>query len=245
MLSLLSITLIIFSFLLNCSSSLQSLYSEARQVRTLQGHDQALPLYKEILRLNPNDVTAATRIAADKRSPQRHDRFGKNGDRIQHQRFTKLLRSFDFDCNSVVDLVFTNDATKASKAKKSSSPLFLQPLRAGKQPPLCPTTPLGACIHLFLLAVCLPTNVCVDLLGNEFVELIETLGIAYQSNNLLVPYVHIFPVSVCDKTLYLATDLHPNVLSLTSFGNSKDRNSSDECTLEDSGAVMYIGPDSL
>jgi hypothetical protein len=253
----LAVVLVLFGFLLNGSLSLQSqLYSEARQVRTLQGHDQALPLYREIVRLNPNDVTAATRIAADERSAKRHDRFGEGGDRIQRLRFIELLELYGFNCNSIADLVFATDATKAARAKRSSTPLFLQPLRAGTQPPPIPTCPLGACIQLLLLAVCLPTKNCVDLLGSEFVELLETLGLAYVSqdkddngsNNLLVPYVHVFPVTVCDETIFLATDLHPNVLSLTTVGSNKDSVSSGGSTMEDTednGTVMYIGPDSL
>ena len=257
----LSVALVLFGFLLNGSSSLQSqlLYSEARQVRTLQGHDQALPLYKEILRRNPNDVTAATRIAADEQSANRHDMFGKGGDRIQRLRFIELLELYGFNCNSIADLVFATDATKAARAKRSSTPLFLQSLRAGTQPPPFPTCPLGACIQLLLLAVCLPTKNCVDLFGREFVELLETLGLAYVShddkddsgsnNSLLVPYVHVFPVTVCDETIFLATDLHPNVLSLTTVGGNKDNvSSSGSSTMgdtEDNGTVMYIGPDSL
>lgn len=248
------VVLVLLGFLFNGSSSLRSLYSKARQVRTLEGHDQALSLYREILKLNPNDVTAATRIAVDERSIKRHDEFGKGGNRIQRLRFIKLLESFDFNCNSIADLVFATDATKAAIAKRSSAPLFLHPLRAteGIQPPLSPTCSLGACIQLLLLAVCLPTKNCVDILGSEFVELLETLGLAYvshygndDSNSLLVPYVHVFPVTVCDETIFLATDLHPNVLSLTTVGGNKDNVSCCGSTMEDNGTVMYIGPDSL
>ena len=242
---------IIISFPLNASYSLQQLYSEARQVRTLQGHEQALPLFQEILVLNPSDVTAATRIAADKRSIERHDKLGKGGDQTQRLRFTKLLRLFNFDCNSIADLVFATDSKKATKAKRSSAPLFLKPLRAGTPPPPLPTCQLSACVQLLLLSVCLPTKNCIDLLGIEFVELLETLGLAYNSldtmdcsDGLIVPYAHVFPVTVCGKTVYLSTDLHPNVLSLTTIGTSENFVSSSGDHTTD-GAVMYIGPDSL
>ena len=234
------VILLFFGCILNHVSSLQSLYSEARQVRTLQGHDKALPLYQEILALNPNDVTAATRIAADARSIERHDTLGRGGNRIQRLNVIKLLESFDFNCNSIADLVFSTDEIKATRAKKSSAPLFLQPLRAGMQPPPPPTSPLAACIQLLLLAVCIPTKTCVQLLGSEFVANMEQLGLAYLSddNNLLVPYAHIFPVTVGDKTLYLATDLHPNTLSLTTVGGNSDIMSTSSSTMEDNGAVM-------
>ena len=101
--------------LLNDVSSLQqSLYSEARQVRTLQGHEKAVPLYQEILALNPNDVTAATRIAANSRSKERHNTFGRGGDRMQRLYVIKMLESFDFNCSSIADLVFSTDETKAT-----------------------------------------------------------------------------------------------------------------------------------
>ena len=247
----LSVALSLFGFPFNASLSLQSLYSQARNVRTLRGHDQALPLYQEILRQNPNDVTAATRIASDEQSAQRHAAFG--GSRSDKLRFVELLESFGFHKNSIADLVFASDTTKAAGAKRSSAPLFLQALRAGMRPPPAPDCALGACIQLLLMAVCLSEKTCVDLLGGEFVQLLQTLGLAYVSNNtvngdgLLVPHVHVCPVTVGEKTLYLATDLHPNVLSLTTIGGIKDDSSTitSDSSTEDDGAVMYIGPDSL
>ena len=218
------------------SFSLQTLYSEARQVRTLQGHEKALPFYQEILAQNPNDVTAATRIAVDLQNAERHNVIGRGGNRFQRLRFTQLLESFGWNCTTIADLVFSSNDNeiRAKRAKSSSSPLFLQPLRAGTQPPSPPTCSLSACIQLLLLAVCIPKTICVKLLGNEFVELLEVLGIAFVSGNdenLLVPYVHVFPITVANTIIYVATDLHPNVLSLTTVGND--------------GAVMYIGPDSV
>ena len=249
-----SVLLFCLAFVFNDALSLQSLYSEARRVRALQGHDRALPLYQEILALNPNDATAATRIAADPRSTTNHDAFGDGGDRAQRLGFTKLLESFGFNRDSIADFIFAHDAEKAAKAKRSSAPLFLQPLRAGSRLPPPPTSPLGACIQLLLLSVCLPTNCCIDLLGNDFVELLECLGIAFVSrgendadgnDGLVVPYTHVFPVTVSGETVFLATDLHPNVLSLTSVGNSKYSTSGNDGNPDDNGSVMYIGPDSL
>jgi hypothetical protein len=212
---------------------------------------------------NPSDVTAATRIAADQNSQNRHDDFGRGGDRIQKLRFVELLKGFGFDRDPIAGLVLGSDPKQAAFAKRSSAPLYLQPLRAGTTSPFVPNCPLGACIQLLLLAVCLPRKTCVDLLGSEFVQLIETLGLAYtttvshnnnnnNSNNnnsndddeeetLLVPYVHVFPVTICDETIFLATDLHPNVLSLTTVGSV----SRSDGTVKENGSVMYIGPDSL
>jgi methylase of polypeptide subunit release factors len=61
----------------------------------------------------------------------------------------------------------------------------------------------------------------------------EDLGVAFSDEDgWVVPYCHVMPVKVVNQTVYLATDLHPNILSTTTIG-------------DDEGAVMYIGPDSL
>lgn len=243
--------LLLFSFFFKSTLSLQSLYSEARNLRTLGGHDQALPLYQEILKQNPHDVTAATRIAADKDSPLRHSTFGKDVSKMDKLRFVELLKSFGFHKDSIADLIFAKDAAVAERAKRSSAPLFLQPLFAGTPAPPQPNCPLGACIQLFLLSVCLPETTCVNLFGSEFVQLLQSLGIAFVEDDgngrLVVPYVHIFPITVGEKTIFLATDLHPNVLSMTTIA-SDDVNEStftEDNSTGDQGAVMYIGPDSL
>lgn len=246
--SSLYLLLFLFSFFFKNVLSLQSLYSEARNLRTLGGHDQALPLYQEILKQNPNDVTAATRIAADERSPYRHSLFGRDASKNDQLRFVELLESFGFHKDAIADLIFAKDATVAERAKRSSAPLFLQPLFAGTQAPPPPNCPLSACIQLFLLSVCLPERTCVNLLGGEFVQLLERLGLAFLSDDrLVVPYVHVCPVTVGERTLFLATDLHPNVLSMTTIGSDDDNKSTtnDDNSTEDDGAVMYIGPDSL
>eukprot|EP00539_Tryblionella_compressa_P002880 CAMPEP_0178746990 /NCGR_PEP_ID=MMETSP0744-20121128/8087_1 /TAXON_ID=913974 /ORGANISM="Nitzschia punctata, Strain CCMP561" /LENGTH=102 /DNA_ID=CAMNT_0020400205 /DNA_START=236 /DNA_END=540 /DNA_ORIENTATION=+ len=95
-----------YLYLLNCmglslwtakvyclQNSLHSLYSKARQVRTIEGHEQALPLYEELLCRNPSDVTAATRIAAERDSPQRHKELGRGGSLSQRRRFAQFLES--------------------------------------------------------------------------------------------------------------------------------------------------------
>jgi len=71
------------------------------------------------------------------------------------------------------------------------------------------------------------------------VQLLQDLGLAFPCEmdpGLIVPYVHLFPMQVCESkggNLILATDLHPRVLSTTTVGTNQD------------GTVMYIGPDSL
>eukprot|EP00980_Cylindrotheca_fusiformis_P027895 scaffold22565_cov97-Cylindrotheca_fusiformis.AAC.4 len=107
------------------------------------------------------------------------------------------------------------------------------------------------------MAVCVPMDLCYQYLGTEFVSLMISLGIIVvptnssgnEGNNddnaedLAIPYCHIMPVNIqqhqmttttTTKTLYVATDLHPNVLATCTIG----KNDNDQ-------AVMYIGPDSL
>ena len=94
------------------------------------------------------------------------------------------------------------------------------------------TIQLIAPVHCNVLDKCL-------IGGGDSVQLLQDLGLAFPcqvDSTLLVPYVHLFPMKVCDesdKCLVLATDLHPRVLSTTTVGTRED------------GAVMYIGPDSL
>ena len=240
--------LLFFGFFYKESYALQSLYTQARNIRTLQGYEQAVPLYQEILRQNPSDVTAATRIAADEQSASRHNAFGQGSSSHTDKRCcVQLLKSFGFDCDSIADLIFANNPAANQRAKQSSAPLVLQPLRAGTRAPPLPNCALGACVQLLLLAVCLPKKHCITLLGQDFVQLLQTLGLAFvnDDDDLLVPYVHVFPVTVGKQTIYLATDLHPNVLSTTTIPSAKkDKSISDDSTADD-GAVMYIGPDSL
>ena len=212
------------------SSTLESLYKTGRQIRALKGHDAARPLYEEILSRNRKDHTAAARIARHPDSIYRHSKLGAAGTLAQQLDFTARLQKFNYTPSAIADLVFPQNP---EKAKSSSAPLYLQPLRAGAPAPPLPTCSLSTCIQLFLLAVCLPVEVCQKYLGKELVGILQTLGVAYKDNDgWLVPYCHVMPIASVNKTLYLATDLHPNVLSTTMIGGNE-------------GAVMYIGPDSL
>jgi tRNA1(Val) A37 N6-methylase TrmN6 len=66
------------------------------------------------------------------------------------------------------------------------------------------------------------------------IDLGEQLGLIVVDTDaeLVVPYCHITPLDCGSKTLYVVTDLHPNVLSTTTIDQENE-------------AVMYIGPDSL
>lgn len=256
---------------LSSSLPLESLYSKARQVRVLHGPDEARPFYQEIVLRNQNDHTAATLIGADPKAMDHHNQLGRLGTIEQRRRFVELLQSINYHPIAIADLIFSNRSSDdgqnkvvVSKAKISSAPLYLQPLRAGYPCPPLPSCALGVCIQLLLLAVSIPIETCKHLLGDELVYLIEELGIAFplddnqqQQKQLLVPYCHIMPVTVQvderstrrrRRTMYIATDLHPNVLSITKFHppTTIGRTSPDQPILDDKESpVMYIGPDSL
>jgi len=225
------------------------LYSYARTLRALQGHGAALPLYQELLRQNPNDRTAATWIASHPDTPQRHVRLEKSTQHVatkELQYITAHFLDWNFTPLGIADSIFGPETTSPSvpsavAARISTAPLYLQPLRAGSPTLPNPKSALDTCIQLLLMAVCVPLATCQLHLGEKMVELLETMGIAYcdrdQSNQeaMMVPYCHIMPVKPIgtdQKTLYFATDLHPNVLSTTTIEKDHD-------------PVMYIGPDSL
>ena len=230
-------------------------YNKARYIRTIYGHDAAQPLYQEILENhNPNDRTAASRIAAHPETVDRHCRVGKGGTGQQKLDLIQRLQTSNFHPDAIANLIFQSNPSQKLVAKKSSAPLYIQPLRAGQSPPPpLPTCALDVCIQLFLMAVCLPVSVCQQYLGDDITDLLEALGVAFRetvdnmednvddddNSILIVPYVHVMPMNIQNRnsdkreTVYLATDLHPNVLSTTTINKEGD------------GTVMYVGPDSI
>ena len=216
------------------TASRQHLYSIARTTRALHGHDTALPYYQDLLRNNPDDVAAATHIASNRDAISHHQRLGDPSTYTPEecQIFSSQLRECNFTAFNIAELIFPNNLQP--KARLSSAPLYLQPLRAGHKPPSLPDSSLATCIQLFILSVCLPVTICQKYLGEDIMALAEKLGVFFVDYDaqLVVPYCHITPVNCGIKTLYFFTDLHPNVLSTTSIDQENE-------------AVMYIGPDSL
>lgn len=110
---------------------------------------------------------------------------------------------------------------------------------------------------LFVLAGCIPKRVFLDIDGGaETLELLLRLGIVFlhdeRDQELIVPLVHLFPIDIPDlidseligssgggstrmRQLTVMTDLHPNVLGMTSIPTSMNEEGSED------GAVMYIG----
>ena len=211
-------------------------YAQARRIRTLLGHDDALPFYQQLL-TNNDDYSAASHLAASSRTPTRQDQACQW--ETCHQLHT--LR------NTLLD-----DYTHANIQQRMNippqvtcrGPVYLTPVAAGtcKTPPVVESK-LDCLVTLFLLGICLRVDTFNTFLGDDAIHLLQQLGLAFVSddNLLVVPYVHLFPLDCgcdcnCDcntTTLILATDLHPRVLSTTTVGTQHH------------GPVMYIGPDSL
>lgn len=220
-------------------NNLRQLYAKARSTRALRGHDAAQPLYEELLRLCPGDVSAAAHIASHSESIARHQRLGDPTTYSAsdcHILKSKLQYSWKFTPGDIAKLVLGSDHQAKEEESASSAPLYLPPIQAGQAAPPLPDSPLATCIQLFLLAVCVPLEVCERYLGRDMLDLLEKLGIIFLNDTttkrFVVPYCHVTPVDCNRSTLYIVTDLHPNVLSITSID-------------EDNEAVMYIGPDSL
>lgn len=115
---------------------------------------------------------------------------------------------------------------------------------------------------LFLLSSCVPKHIATESLigGSDTLELLQRFGLVFifddksiREEDWVVPLVHLFPLEIPppryshkyddnSKHILLMTDLHPNVLGMTSIPSTCN----DEHQIsKEEGTVMYIGPDSL
>jgi tRNA1(Val) A37 N6-methylase TrmN6 len=202
-------------------------YAKARRIRTLQGHEAAQPLYQQLLTDN-TDCSAASYLAASTLTPSRQDQACCHRlDHIQTLRKTILTDYTHANIQRMMNI---------PASVFCQGPVYLNPVAAGscERPPHVEST-LECLVTLFLLSICLPVDLVQSFLGGKAaVILLQDLGLAFVTDDMVVPHVHLFPLDhYDDTTLILATDLHPRVLSSTTVG-----------TLHH-GSVMYIGPDSL
>ena len=131
-------------------------YSQARDVRTKQGHHAAVPLYQQLLK-NPGDVTAATRIAASPSSPQRHDQTcpiprGQEAEGDDNEILTaisklrSILQQSQYDNQRIQKMfgikpfssrqelqngVIRTTTTKAESLAFAKGPVYIMPVSAG------------------------------------------------------------------------------------------------------------------
>lgn len=103
-------------------------YSQARNVRMEFGHEAALPLYQMLVEDNPNDITAATRIAMCKETPSRHDVACPNDpDRIR--KLHRLLDESNYNNRHIRKLFGIAGSHKLAFAR---GPVYLTPAEAGR-----------------------------------------------------------------------------------------------------------------
>lgn len=102
-------------------------YAQARNVRTRLGHEASLRLYKKLLQDNPNDVTAATRIAQCTDTPFRHDAACPN-DPEQIRKLRQLLHDSNYDNRHIRSMFGISENHKLAFA---SGPVYLTPAAAG------------------------------------------------------------------------------------------------------------------
>ena len=122
-------------------------YREARNIRTLQGPSAAVPYYRTLLQDNPQDITAASRIAAA--SPKRHDRaclypsyitndnYDPNDDDDSFAREMPEKETFDQlrdllrECGYHNQIILSSFFGDYPRIRDSLSPILLRPATSG------------------------------------------------------------------------------------------------------------------
>ena len=109
------------------SSSLPT-YDEARATRIVQGHAAAVPLYQQLLVHNPQDRTAASRIAASEWTMSQQDKACQ-ADCEDIKKWKHILDTSNYN-NKYVQQLF-GIRGEGSLGYDSQGPLFLRPVSAG------------------------------------------------------------------------------------------------------------------
>lgn len=138
---------------LSSEESTPDTYAKARDIRVEYGHMAAVPIYQSLLR-NNEDFTAATRIAAAKSSPYRHDQAcplpsklnDRNDDKVRNsiQELRSVLEKTRFD-NRHIQSIFGiptkenvrkikhEELTKGDMLAFANCPIYLKAQSAGSQ----------------------------------------------------------------------------------------------------------------
>ena len=127
------------------SISINSQYNNARNIRTIQGHEAGVPYYKKILQ-DTNDNTASARIASGIHSLERQDQtccFDQNQDvRVLRD----LLVQNGYSSKNINQLFAVDDYATA--------PLYVKPILPNgnnRNSPDVTGSPLKCLVSLFLL----------------------------------------------------------------------------------------------
>lgn len=263
-----SFAILTFITLVHLSRSLTT-YSDARNVRVKLGHDAAVALYKELLEMNADDMSAAIRIASARSSPKRHDLacpdIRRPKVKQQVNRLRIVLGKSSYNHTQIQKLFGVRPLTESeSRAKgrditknealgSAFGPVYIKPVVAGSQSGNLDLllnsdnndSSLKCLVAMFILGLSVPKDILSSKLvgGDDTIFLFEELGIAFPCEtdpSVIVPYVQIFPMDIPDPSDH---DIKKTLTLVTDMHPSVLTTT----TLGEmnDGAVMYIGPDSL
>ena len=252
----------------NRDVTLRQDYSQARNIRTLQGHDAAVPYYQKLLLQNPDDRTAGTRLAASPETPLRHDeacggKFCSPGidvtNDLLHKRsdiqiLKAMLCEHSYDHKHISQFLGVQQPqqqpAESDKSLSCDGPLFASPVSSGSVSawnyPLSRAngnvSGFSCLVALFLLSLVVPRTWIVEAFGEENCILMQDFGWMYpcsSDTSLMIPYVNVFPLDFDNN----------GAISLYLVTDLHPRVLSTttvgKCLDHPGNTVMYIGPDSL
>ena len=245
-------------------------YPAARSIRVNEGHDAAVESYQSLLLENPDDTTAATRIAASPLAPERHDLACPVVDTDDQIASLKaLLDDSGYNRINIGKLFGVIQDTSVADSSDEElcdtyplGPTYLVSVEAGskkRRPPLPFSTKskqypckveahrlnsLSCLVSMFLLGFALDRAELEEHIigGAASIDLLESLGLA-------------FPCEIDTSLVVPYCHLFPmDVPRVKSVGGESIVLATDlhpvalsrtTAGTQEEGAVMYIGPDSL
>lgn len=254
-------------------ADLSDQYRRARDIRTLHGHQKALPLYQQLLKWNPDDRTAGTRIAASPETPWRHDKAcgGDDDDdddkhilsarKTQIKCLQKMLKESNYDHGHVSEFLGVHEP-ESCQFSSCEGPLFASPVPPGS---VCTSnnyplslssdkmrSSLECLISLFLLSLAVPKDFLVGTLGEQNCKWMQEFGWIYPCSvdpSLMIPYVHVLPLTfnvIVNDTVIRNHQQGRTLYMVTDLHPRVLSTVSVGSEQEHAGnSVMYIGPDSL
>ena len=121
---------------LEVDASLPSSYSYARYTRTIHGHAAAVPIYQDLLHRNPEDKSAASRIAASPHALRRQDTL-RDASSEDIMELKRLLVESGYTASSMHRLF---GAPVVDEKCTATGPVYVRPVTSGKAPRSCPFT---------------------------------------------------------------------------------------------------------
>jgi hypothetical protein len=117
--------------------SAKKAYSIAKDLRTIEGHDEAVPLYKELLRKYPADLSAASHIAASPYALTQQDSIFQDLEKNHVKSDVNLLRKILCDSNFTAETIHATFCGQRSDRERdilqcsATGPIYIKPVVAG------------------------------------------------------------------------------------------------------------------